>query len=93
VSGPALDEGLPLRDYWGELLPYRCKQHQDRVAVDPIAYRRCAQCQKAAQAGYADKRDRGPQGYIEMTPHGEILGPNDREQRHEKNFIDRSKDK
>ena len=74
-----------------------CKRHPDRAAVDPVAFRRCAECKQYALDGYADyhiKRDkmRGPQGYIEMTPHGEILGPNDREHRHDKNYVDRRKD-
>lgn len=54
----------------------------------------CARCEEKVNA-YADaaiRRDllRGPVGYIEYTPHGEILGPNDREHRHDSNYVDRS---
>ncbi len=79
MSGPAFDEGLPKRDYWGEPLPYRCKKHADRVAVEPIAHRRCWQCMEHAINGYADamiKRDKEWQSYYDSRNDTDIGGRN-----------------
>ena len=43
------------------LTTYVCRKHPDRLAVEPIAHRRCSACQIDAQRRYADdgiKRDR-----------------------------------
>ena len=43
---PAFDETV--------LPQYVCRKHPDRLAVEPIAHRRCSACQIDAQARYVD---------------------------------------
>lgn len=68
-----------------------CKKHHDRAAVDPVAFRRCAECQQYALDGYADamiKRD-NEKWYTSNewdtdTAGRPLRGPGSREEAHRK---------
>lgn len=69
MTTPAFDEVT--------LTTYVCRKHPDRLAVEPIAHRRCSACQIEAQARYVDdgiKRSRDWQftydSRDDMTPDG-----------------------
>lgn len=50
---PAFDEAV--------ITVYPCRNHPDRVAVEPLAFRRCEECQADALNAYGDamvKRDK-----------------------------------
>ena len=38
------------------MIEYHCSRHPDRESIEPIAYRRCAECKGDATAWYADHR-------------------------------------
>lgn len=76
--------------------PWHAECTECRAWLVPPRSMLCHDCERKIN-NYADamiKRDklRGSAGYIEYTPHGEILGPADREHRHDSNYVQRESD-